>query len=91
MNSIAIRLVKVDGYYVAADLSSAWNLSALGIGPIKAERNQRELKAHRRAWDRTSPSTSSEAGPCAWNPPRPSETLWGWSPTPSPVPHEGFA
>ncbi len=50
MDSIAIRLVKVDGYYVAADLSSAWNLSALGIGPIKADRNQRELKAQRRAW-----------------------------------------
>ena len=50
MNAIAIRLVKVGGYYIAADLSSAWNLSALGIGPIKADRNQRELKAHRRAW-----------------------------------------
>jgi hypothetical protein len=50
MDSIAIRLVKVDGYYVAADISSAWNLSVLGIGPIKAERNQAELKSHRRAW-----------------------------------------
>jgi hypothetical protein len=51
MNAITLKLVKVGDRYVGADVSTRWNLAALGYEDgIPADRNQTDLKRARRAW-----------------------------------------
>ncbi len=51
MGGITLRLVKVGDRYVGADVSTRWNLAALGYADgIPADRNQTAIKRARRAW-----------------------------------------